>query len=92
MGSEKVKVTRRDFIFASAIVVSSPMFPYLPMIATGEATAVEGTKVAAAPPLDHDDSKCRGCNVCAILYSDCRTINNRDCWCRTEKGGRDNDC
>jgi hypothetical protein len=91
MDSEKMTVTRRDFIFASAIVVSSPMFPYLPMFSAGEAKAAEVAAAVAEKPFDHDHSKCNGCQVCTILYSDCLAVNNRVCWCGTNMGGSDND-
>jgi hypothetical protein len=90
MDSKNGAVTRRDFIIASALVVSLPVIPSLPVLTTGEAEAVEIAAVKESP-FDHDHLKCNGCQVCTILYSDCLKVNNRVCWCSINKGGSDND-
>jgi hypothetical protein len=76
--------SRRKFMVASAIGVGAP--PLLAELANliPEARAAvvpEAVASSAAKPAgEFDRTKCAGCQVCKIMYSNCMTLNNRHCW------------
>jgi anaerobic selenocysteine-containing dehydrogenase len=85
--------SRRKFMVASAVGVgASPLVAQLSNLVP-ETKALPGAGASVAPKAGtpavqkpaggHDRSKCRGCQVCKIMYSNCMALNNRICWCET---------
>lgn len=85
--------SRRKFMVASAVGVGAPpllaelsnLVPEARAVVVSEADP-PGVPNPAAEHNRHDRSKCRGCQVCKIMYSNCMTLNNRVCWCETAAG------
>ena len=79
--------SRRKFMIAGAVGVGAP--PLLAELSNmlPEARADVVPKAIASsvpePAAEHnrdDRAKCRGCQVCKIMYSNCMTLNDRHCW------------
>ncbi len=84
MASENPTWTRRKFIMTGAAgIVATPLLATLPNLIIPKAEAVGSFKPAEKASPDFDHSKCKGCQACTILFSDCLALNNRVCWCET---------
>ena len=76
--------SRRRFVIASAVGIgATPLLAELSKVVPEARAAV--VHEAAAPSAaklagEFDRSKCAGCQVCKIMYSNCMTLNNRHCW------------
>jgi hypothetical protein len=74
--------SRRKFMIASAVGVGAQ--PLLAQVSklVPEARGIPEAKAAEVPKPDRkfDDSKCKGCHVCRIMYSNSMALNNRICW------------
>ena len=69
-------------MLVSAAAVTAPLLTNLSDLVP-EAKPVEGAKKSKKIDTDYINPKCEGCQVCAIFFSDCLTLNNRVCWCET---------
>ena len=81
--------SRRKFMIASAVGVGAP--PLLAELsnlvpeARADVVPKAHTPAVLKPAVGYDRSKCAGCQVCKIMYSNCMTLNNRHCWLEIEK-------
>ena len=86
MTSVILDLTRRKFMLVSAAAVAVPLLTDLSGLIPEDGTAAEA-KEAKKSNADFDNSKCNGCQVCTIYFSNCLALNNRICWC--ENAGSD---
>jgi len=80
MTTAGLNLTRRKFMLASAVVVAAPLLTNLSGLVP-DADAAEEAKAANIDKTGYTNSKCKGCQMCTIFYSNCLTLNNRVCWC-----------
>ena len=85
MTSTSLYWTRRKFMLVSSMAVAAPMLTNLSDLVP-EAKAAEEVKTAKKENTIYDDTKCEGCQVCRIFFSNCRELNNRVCWCEPAEG------
>lgn len=83
MASASFNWTRRRFVIVGAAgVVAAPLLATLPnLIPKAEAVGTTEPSEKANPDFDH--SKCKGCQACTILFSNCLELNNCICWYET---------
>jgi hypothetical protein len=67
-------------LVSAAGVAGAPLLTNLPHL-TPDAKAAAEVKAANKENADCDNPKCKGCQVCTILFSNCLFLNNRVCWC-----------
>jgi hypothetical protein len=76
--------SRRKFMIAGAVGVGAqPLLAELSNLVPEARAAVVPEAVAPSaskPAAGFDRSKCAGCQVCKIMYSNCMTLNKRVCW------------
>jgi len=64
-------------LVSAAGVAVAPLLTNLPP----DAKTAEEVKAGKKEHTDCDKPKCKGCQVCTILFSNCLILNNRVCWC-----------
>jgi hypothetical protein len=85
MDSGKSNWTRRKFMLVGAAgVAAAPLFVKLYEM-TAQAKTVQDEKTVKREDSIYDNPKCKGCQMCTILYSNCLALNNRVCWCETRE-------
>ena len=87
MTSAKFNLTRRKFMLVSAAAVAAPMLTDLSGLVP-EAGSAEEPKEAKKGDVDFNNSKCNGCQICTIYFSNCLALNNRICWRETADSDR----
>lgn len=87
MTEKSLNLTRRDFMLASAAAVSVPVLTNLSGLVP-KAGADEVAKAAIKNDLEPLNPNCRNCQVCAIFFSNCHSLNGHHCWCNSVRFDR----